>query len=96
VSSDPAALSRAVDRHDYRIGSLERSRVEIGKRVREVEGRVDGIDRAMEVARAVAKAEATKVARSRSSRYSRGELAVGSIVAASAVGGLILQLAAHT
>lgn len=85
-------LRRAADKNGWRLDALDRWREVVDRRVSAVESRLAELDDAARIARAVAQAEAKKVSRQRASRYSVGELVVGAIVAASAVGSLLLQL----
>lgn len=93
MANDPGELSRIVDRHAWRLDAIDSWRDRTDKRVSVVESRLDELDRAAEIARAVANKEATRVADSRRSRFSRSELAVGSLVAACAVASVVIEIA---
>lgn len=92
MANDPIADRLAVRKCEWRIDALDLWRDAMEKRMNAVEERIDGLDAAEKVARAVARTEATRIANARSSRFSRGELAVGAVVAASSIAGLIISL----
>lgn len=89
-------LRRTVDRHGWRLDALDRWRDRSDARMTTVENRLNELDRAAAIARAVAREETRKANRARSSRYSRGELVVGGVVAFCAVGGLVFDVVRAT
>ena len=92
MGNDPLADRLALRRAEWRLDGFDRWREGADKRMSSVEQRLGELDKAAEIARAVAQKEATRVVSERKSRYSRVELIGASVVAACSIGGLVLQL----
>lgn len=88
---DLSGLVRKSDRHEWRLDALDKWRTEIDRRLAVVESDV----LTERESRLLREALAANTAANSRGRFSRIELAAGSIVAAAALGSLILQAIGH-